>query len=76
VETSDAVGTYCKKCKIIIPYDMKKNPRAVSCHIDRFHKDLLESFERNNNKKHKSNGKIEAFFPKEVKKMKVATKAD
>ena len=73
---SDAVGTYCKECKITIPYDAKTNTRAVSRHMDRFHKDLLESFERNDNKKRKSNGKIEAFFPKEVKKVKVAAKAD
>jgi hypothetical protein len=73
---SDAVGTYCKECKITIPYDAKTNTRAVSRHMDRFHRDLLESFERNDNKKRKSNGKIEAFFPKEVKKVKVAAKAD
>ena len=73
---SDAVGVYCSECKITINYDWRKNPKAVSRHMDKFHKDLLQSFgNKEDSQKRQSDGKVYDFSPKQVKKARVASKA-
>ena len=53
-----------------INYDWRKNPKAVSRHMDKFHKDLLQSFgNKEDSKKRQSDGKV-------YKKARVASKSD
>ena len=75
-KAKDAIGTWCEVCEEMIPYDSQKNSKAVSRHMTRKHSDLLANFEKKQAKKRKQNGKMQDFYPKQVKRVKVATKAD
>ena len=75
-KAKDAIGTYCKVCKVKIPYDAQKNLKAVVRHMKQKHPDLLQKFKKKSAKKRKQGGKMHDFFPKHVKKVKLATKGD
>ena len=75
-KAKDTIGTYCEVCKMKIPYDAQKNLKAVVRHMKQKHPDLLQKFKKKSAKKRKQGGKMHDFFPKHVKKVKLATKGD
>ena len=65
-KAKDMIGTYCKVCKVKIPYDAQKNLKAVVRHMKQKHPDLLQKFKKKSAKKRKQGGKMHDFFPKHV----------
>jgi len=67
-KAKDAIGTYCEVCEIKMPYHLVKNPYGVKRHMEKCHKDLLDTHPKNS-KKRKGTA-MDHFFPTaKVKKL-------
>ena len=77
-KSTDAIGVYCTACKTEVSYDSTKNSKGIQRHMERMHKDLLESYEQNesNKSKRKNFHGIDSFFPKKPKTEKVASRVN
>ena len=59
--SADAIGAYCLKCKIKLIYSVQ-NPKAISRHMEKYHKDILvEGIKRKNDAVSNS---VKSFFSK------------
>ena len=47
-KSNEAIGTYCEVCKETIPYNPRKNSKAVYRHMVKYHQDLLDEYSSKN----------------------------
>ena len=69
----DSIGTWCQVCEKEVSYNPKTNPRGVECHMNKFHQDLLNSYDKKK-READAGGTMKDYFPKEVKRIKLASR--